>query len=87
MSKKTIIKIEFDTKNAAMHFAHWLCGSGEQDYWQWMECREQEEKGNITVKKFHYYSEDKSKNKNDESRYGKFMVDNIIRTTLGRITK
>ncbi len=67
--KKTIT-IEFDSKKAAEHFAVWLCEAGEQDYWQWMEYREQEEKGNITAVNFDYHGEG-----------DKF----IIRTKCGRL--
>jgi hypothetical protein len=31
------ITIKFENEKAALHFAHWLCGQGEQDYWTWME--------------------------------------------------
>jgi hypothetical protein len=55
MSKKEV-KFIFDNEASAQHFLKWLCGSGEQDYWQWMECRESQESGNITVKNFDYWS-------------------------------
>lgn len=85
-NKKTSISIEFNNEEAALHFAHWLCGQGEQDYWQWMECREQEEGGNITAISFHYHGpEDETKAQDDPKRYGKFMCDNTIRTTCGRL--
>jgi len=76
MSEKTVIKIEFDSKEAAMGFANWLCGSGEQDYWQWMEC--QDEPSVI----FHYHgTEDETESEDDPDSYGKFMADLTIRTT------
>ena len=53
MSKK--VTIEFDNEEAAKHFIHWLCGSGEQEYWEWMKCREQEEDGDITATSFDYW--------------------------------
>jgi hypothetical protein len=88
MKKKTIISIEFDNKKAAHHFASWLCGAGEQDYWQWQECREEEEDGNITATSFHYHGpEDETKSEDDPDRYGEFMCDNTIRTTCGRLDK
>ena len=91
MSKKekVIIKIEFDNKKAALGFTEWLCGSDEQDYWNYQEYREQdEEKGNITAVEFHYHGpEDETKAQDDEARYGEFMCDNIIRTTCGRLDK
>jgi hypothetical protein len=40
--KKHVLKIEFDNKSALNHFVDWLDGSGEQDYWNWMECKEPE---------------------------------------------
>jgi hypothetical protein len=86
---KTTITIEFDNRRAAHHFAAWLCGSGEQEYWQWQEYREQDEdKGNITAVEFHYHGvEDKTKDPDDPERYGEFMCDNTIRTTCGRLDK
>jgi hypothetical protein len=87
MSNKVKLTIEFDNIKAMKHFASWLCGQGEQDYWQWMECREQEETGNITVLDFDYHNEDKTKAEEDPKRYGKFLADNTIRTTCGRQDK
>lgn len=50
---KSVLKIEFDNDAAMRHFANWLCAQGEQDYWIWMECREQEEKDDdITATEF-----------------------------------
>ena len=82
---ETTIKIEFANEAAAKHFASWLCGAGEQDYWMWMECREQEEEGNITAVSFDYHNEDATKADDDPDRYGEFMADNTIRTTCGRL--
>jgi hypothetical protein len=75
---KTIspLKIEFGTVGARDHFARWLCGSGEQDYWQWMECREQEEEGPITATEFQYFREGSG-----------FVADGVIRTNCGRFSK
>jgi hypothetical protein len=92
MKKKTVISIEFDNKEAADHFASWLCGQGEQDYWLWMEYREEdEEDGDITATSFHYHGpEDETKAVDDPKRYANgsgFMSDNIIRTTCGRMDK
>lgn len=50
--------ISFDNKKALKHFKSWLDGQGEQDYWNWMECRESEESGPITAVKFNYHSGD-----------------------------
>ena len=86
MSEKTKLTIEFDSPEAARYFALWLCESGEQQYWQCMEVLEEGEEGNITATSFHYHGvEDETKAKNDPKRYGKFMCDNIIRTTCGRL--
>ena len=52
--EKYTLQIQFDNVEALKHFAQWLDGQGEQDYWVWMECREQEEKGEITALKFKY---------------------------------
>lgn len=84
MSSDIIIK--FASAEAAMHFASWLCDRAEQDYWEWMRCREEDEEGDITVTRFHYHGvEDETKAKNDPARYGKFMCDWTIRTTCGRL--
>jgi hypothetical protein len=84
---KKEITIKFDNAKAALHFAHWLCGSGEQQYWEWMQYREEEEPGNITAVSFDYHAEDTSKDVSDPKRYGKFMGDGIIRTTCSRLDK
>lgn len=87
-SEETTISIKFANAAAARHFASWLCGAGEQDYWQWMECRESEEEGDITAVAFDYHGEeDKTKAEDDPERYGEFMCDNIIRTIVGRLDK
>ena len=91
-SKKVKLTMEFDNQEALSHFASWLCGAGEQDYWQWMECREgeleEEDDIDITALSFHYHGpEDETKAKTDKSRYGEFMCDNTIRTTCGRMDK
>lgn len=49
------VEIAFDNEEAAHHFLSWLCGSGEQHYWDWMECREWDEEGPITAVDFDYY--------------------------------
>jgi hypothetical protein len=83
--KKTIT-IEFDNERVADHFAVWLCESGEQDYWDYMTYREEEEEGDITAVAFGYHGpEDETKDKNDPERYGEFMCDGIIRTEAGRL--
>jgi hypothetical protein len=90
MSKKKSVDlvIRFANKKARDHFASWLCNAGEQDYWQAMEYREEEEKGNITATSFHYHGEeDETKAEDDPKRYGKFLADGIIRTTCGRLDK
>lgn len=51
-----VLHFSFDNREAADHFKSWLCGSGEQQYWDWMGTREDEEpEGNITVLKFDYW--------------------------------
>lgn len=80
------IIIRFASKESAKHFALWLCESGEQAYWDWMEAREEEEDGPITAVSFGYHGEEDETNaKNDPSRYGEFMCDGIIRTKIGRL--
>lgn len=83
MSEKVTLKIEFDNETAAKHFASWLCGSGEQMYWEWMHYREEEEAGDITATRFHYHGDPEKKQKRKRPP---FMPDNTIRTTCGRKT-
>ncbi len=82
--------IKFPNKEAADFFASWLCNSGEQNYWEYMTYREEEfpNEKNITAISFHYHGEeDKTKSTTDPLRYGKFMDDGIIRTTIGNLNK
>jgi hypothetical protein len=88
MSKKSKLVIEFDNDKAREHFARWLCGSGEQEYWEWMKFREEEEAGNITALEFEYFHvKDDSLGVDDPKRYGKFLETGIITTICGRKTK
>lgn len=48
------VEINFSNRKAAEHFMSWLSGKGEQDYWNWMEYREEEEPGPITATSFDY---------------------------------
>lgn len=53
------LTFKFDSIEAANHFKSWLCGSGEQQYWEWMECREQEDvEARDTVLEFNYHTGD-----------------------------
>lgn len=62
MSKNTFsppgkrLVFEFESQEAAEHFKSWLCESGEQEYWMWMEVREREEDGDITATSFDYHT-------------------------------
>lgn len=58
MFNKPEVKISFANEEAARHFMIWLSEQGEQDYWTWMECREQEEDGKITAVRFDYDTKD-----------------------------
>ena len=51
---KTITFV-FGNDSAAEHFLSWLCGQGEQEYWEWMRTREEEEGGPITAVGFDYH--------------------------------
>lgn len=78
--------IKFDSKEARRHFALWLCGSGEQHYWDDMRAAEEEHGGNITAIHFGYHGpEDETKERSDPARYGEFLCDGVIRTELGRL--
>jgi hypothetical protein len=53
-----------------------------------MECREEDEAGDITATGFGYHGEEDETYAEDETeRYGEFMCDNTIRTTCGRLDK
>ena len=54
------LTFEFASEEAAEHFKTWLCESGEQGYWNWMEYREDEDAGNITGLRFDYHNKDGS---------------------------
>lgn len=56
-TKSKTLTFEFENVEAANHFKLWLCESGEQGYWEWMDYYEQEEDGNITGLQFEYHSE------------------------------
>lgn len=56
--EKTTLQIKFANSDALEHFATWLCAQGEQQYWEWMEYREQAQGGDITVTSFHYHGEE-----------------------------
>lgn len=65
------VKISVEGPPAVVdHFLTWLCESGEQQYWNWMEVREEEEKGNITIVDFDYHS---------SSRFGSPVIGHIGR--------
>lgn len=69
------LKIRFGNQKVLDYFVIWLAEMGEQQYWEWMEHTEQDETGDITVTEFDYHG------KNGD----KFLEDNIIRTTSGRL--
>lgn len=74
MKSKTVT-IEFGSERAAEHFAKWLDGQGEQNYWDWMVYREKWEDGDITAKSFDYFQGG-----------NEFAPNGVIKTTLGRLT-
>ena len=87
LNKGRDITIKFNSEKVAMHFADWLCESGEQEYWEWMRYRENEEEGDITAVYFEYHElKDVSKAETDPDRYGEYMHDWTIRTKSGRLS-
>lgn len=80
---KTTLKIEFDNSEAAMHFATWLCESGEQSYWNWMEYREEEENGPITATSFDYHTIEVDAS--GKQTYTGFVKDWTIKAECGRM--
>ena len=77
--EKSLLTFEFDSPVVREHFAMWLCNCAEQDYWQYMEYREQEYDGNITAVSFDYHGTDR--------KNPMFLADNIVRTVSGRTTE
>lgn len=67
------VVLRFDNQAAADQFVLWLCEQGEQDYWNWMEHREQRLSGPITGTEFKY---------NSNSAFGK----SPILVKCGRLT-
>lgn len=50
------LMLKFENPRAAYYFKLWLCELGEQDYWDWMNIRESEERnGSITGCRFDYH--------------------------------
>lgn len=52
-------------EDAAQNFLRWLCEMGEQQYWDWMDCRKDQvasgyesAEGAITVNRFRYDYDD-----------------------------
>jgi hypothetical protein len=83
------LTIEFASDEAARNFALWLCESGEQQYWDWMEYREREEEdGDITAVGFQYHGQASLEDiLHDEDGEEDFMSDWTIRTIPGRLDK
>lgn len=67
--KTTSLTLNFENHEALNHFWRWLCESGEQNYWEYMEYREQEEDGDITGLQFDYRKAD---NGNIQVKCGRF---------------
>lgn len=70
-NKSGVLNIDFQGNHDALHhFWVWLCESGEQQYWEWMRYREEEDEGDITVLDFNYAKADGG----------------MIKTKIGRFT-
>lgn len=74
-ASKNQLMIQFNNQKAIKHFATWLCESGEQDYWMWMEERETEDEDAITAVRFDYFNGAK-----------KFLGTNTINAICGRLS-
>ncbi len=71
------LTIEFPSQEQLEVFASWLCGSGEQHYWDY-----DVGDGEALLVDFHYHGVEKTEYPHDdERRYGPFLADNTIRTT------
>lgn len=70
------IEVRFPTKDHAMMFASWLCGSGEQDFFTWQDCSSEDPKNPIV--RFSYHKENKRLARDDPKRYGPFMAERRI---------
>lgn len=62
------LTLDFPTPEDAKAFAEWLCGQGEQDYWQWMEEQDAPLLTNIDYR-------------NGAGNSAKFLHDNTIKFT------
>jgi len=72
----TQVIIDFANELAAKHFALWLSGAGEQDYWMWMEAREAQERlRNISATRFKY-------NRLQKDADGNFNIDTVLGSVL-----
>jgi hypothetical protein len=74
--------IVFHSKRARELFARWMCRSGEQQYWEWMEYRETEESGDITVAFDYHPIVRPDLPRHESARYGEFIADGIVRTRV-----
>ncbi len=76
------LTIKFHSKAAREHFAKWLRGDGEVHYLWWMEYREAEESGSITVD-FDYFPVVRPDLPTDNAaRYGEFIAGGIVTTRV-----
>lgn len=52
---KHTVKINFHSEESARMFLEWLCGSGEQEYWNYCEYRSEDELPDDGVVTFDYF--------------------------------
>lgn len=64
---------KFTNKETKDHFCTWLCESGEQDFFQWMEVQTPDK--SYSVK---YHAEDESYGRGDSRRYGPFLGEGVV---------
>jgi hypothetical protein len=87
MANKCKLTFEFDNQETLNHFKLWLCESGEQQYWNWMEVREEKEDGDITAVGFRYHRPIEACNTDDYGNEFFAPDNNVIPCTSGRLDR
>jgi|CXWL01.1.fsa_nt_gi hypothetical protein len=76
------LKIEFPSQEALKEFTTWLCESGEQSYWEWMDNQDEERIYKVDFEYHHPQQEQYPQNDPRRFEGASFCRDNVILTTL-----
>ncbi len=55
MKQEHTVKIKFHSEQSAIMFLEWMCESGEQEYWNYCEHRDEDELADDGVVTFNYH--------------------------------